>query len=83
LKSAFETTYLIVILLTTVIIVDRYTSLSVAQKLATRMNKWLARMISAFMLTAFNLFTVAPEYFALWMIFSFIKTVLGIDQELL
>ncbi|WP_427007172.1 hypothetical protein [Pseudarthrobacter sp. H2] len=83
LKSAFATTYLLVTLLTIFIIVDRYASLKASRKLAERMNKWLAHLLSLLIMSAFIVLVVFTEYFVLWLIFSFIKTVLGIDQELL
>lgn len=80
LKSAFETTFLVTMLLAVPIVVDRYSTLKMSQKLAMKMNKWLARLVSTVKLTAFNLVVVITAYFALWAIFIGLKTLLGTDQ---
>lgn len=80
-KSAFESTFLVALMLTIAIVVNRYMSANVGARLALRMNRWLAHVLSFAIMTVINIFAATLVYVALRFTFFGIKTVLGIDQD--
>lgn len=81
LKSAFESTFLVALALTSVVVVNKHMNSNLGQRLALRMNKWLARVASFAILMVINVFAAVIVYMALRLVFTAIKTVMGIDQD--